>query len=118
MNNNLANALTKYIKESGKAVTSKEVYGYFLNKGYSNGQISGAIRQLKIKGHIVSPKRGFYENMNSKNVLNEMEQDIKELINKYDKSVSISIFNALKPDQKQKYADNIASLKNMIKSDN
>lgn len=114
--NNVSSEITHYIKEKDGEVTANEIYAHF--KGgkykYTHGQISGALNRLKQSGRIVSPKRGVYENTNSSNVLQEMEQDIKQLIEKYNNSIPITIYNALNKNDKEKYTNVLSTLQNLI----
>ncbi|WP_285023828.1 hypothetical protein [Lactococcus garvieae] len=111
MSKNLSIQITKYIGEQPGKVEAKNIYKKFNDAGFTSGQISGVLTRLKEKGRLVSPERGYYENTNSRNVLDELKRDLSNLLDKYDRSVPISIFEALNPEDKKKYTEIIKSLK-------
>lgn len=113
-NTNVSSEITKYIKEKGRKVSASEIYTHFKKEGKTHGQISGALNRLKQTGQIVSPERAIYENTKSSNVLNEMEQDIKKLVYKYNHSVPITIYDGLDQIDKEKYTKIIQSLQALV----
>ncbi|WP_220410145.1 hypothetical protein, partial [Escherichia coli] len=114
MNANVSSEITKYLKEKDRKVSADEIYTHFKKEGKTHGQISGALNRLKQSGRIVSPERAMYENTNSSNVLREMEQDIKQLIDKYNHSVPITIYNGLNQNDKDKYTKIIQTLQELL----
>ena len=114
MDKNLSDQLTDYISEAGTEVKANKIYDIFIKKGFTDGQIAGALRRLKNKGKVVSPRRGFYENTNSLNVLDELKRDINILIDKYNSSVPITIFTELADLDKEEYTNIITTLNDLI----
>ena len=114
MDKNLSAQVTKYISEAEREVKANEIYDFFIKKGFTDGQIAGTLSRLKNKGRIVSPKRGFYENTNSLNVLDELKRDINILVDKYNSSVPITIFTGLSDSDKEEYTNIITTLNDLI----
>lgn len=114
MDKNLSDQLTDYISEAGTEVKANKIYDIFIKKGFTDGQIAGALRRLKNKGKVVSPRRGFYENTNSLNILDELKRDINILIDKYNSSVPITIFTELADLDKEEYTNIITTLNDLI----
>ena len=110
MDKNLSAQVTKYISEAEREVKANEIYDFFIKKGFTAGTLS----RLKNKGRIVSPKRGFYENTNSLNVLDELKRDINILVGKYNSSVPITIFTGLSDSDKEEYTNIITTLNDLI----
>ncbi|VTE88238.1 Uncharacterised protein [Streptococcus pneumoniae] len=112
--NNVSSDITKYLKEQNRTVRADEIYAHFKKEGKTHGQISGALNRLKQSGRIVSPQRAMYENTNSSNVLNEMKQDVNQLLEKYNNSVPITIYNALSETDKVEYAKIVQTLQELL----
>jgi hypothetical protein len=89
--NNLASQITKFVGEKHRIVKAEEIYTAFKEE-FSDGQIAGVLRRLRTTGRLVSPKRGYYENTMSSNVLAELVKDISNLIQKYNTSAQLMTF--------------------------
>ena len=88
----------------------KEAYIAAFKEEFSDGQIAGVLRRLRTTGRLVSPKRGYYENTKSSNVLAELVKDISNLIQKYNTSVPITVFNGLNAADRKKYTETLDKL--------
>ena len=114
MDKNLSSEITNFISTEGTLVKANKVYDAFEKKGYSDSQIAGVLRRLKESGRLVSPKRGYYENTTSKNVLDELKRDINLLVDKYNRSIPITIFTALEDSAKDEYTTIINTLNSLV----
>ena len=114
MTQNLSAQITEYISKENRLVKAGEIYEKFEKKDFSDNMIAGALKRLKDKGRLVSPKRGYYENTNSKNVLNELKKDINILVDKYNRSIPITIFTSLADSDKEEYTNIIDALSKMM----
>ena len=107
--NNLASRITKFVGEKHGIVKAEESYTAFKEE-FSDGQIAGVLRRLRTTGRLVSPQRGYYENTKSSNVLAELGKDISNLIQKYNTSVPITVFNGLNAADRKKYTETLDKL--------
>ena len=107
--NNLASQITKFVGEKHRIVKAEAIYTA-LKEEFSDGQIAGVLRRLRTTGRLVSPKRGYYENTKSSNVLAELVKDISNLIQKYNTSVPITVFNGLNAADRKKYTETLDKL--------
>lgn len=113
MDRNLSAQVTKYISEAEREVKANEIYDFYKKRFYRWSD-SRDIEPIKKQGRIVSPKRGFYENTNSLNVLDELKRDINILVGKYNSSVPITIFTGLSDSDKEEYTNIITTLNDLI----
>lgn len=81
MESDIKKEIIKFV--GNKTVQYKEIMAHCVSKGYTSGQVAGALYVLHLGGKLDKPKRGFYQNSKGNIVKEEFKNDIIEVVNNY-----------------------------------
>ena len=110
MEKNIQNDITSFIKSQDGPVKAKTIFDNLKKLGYPQATVSGNLRRLFASGQIVQPRYGYYANTNSKNVLNDLKNELSNTLNKYD-TINHTIISAMSDSDENEYTEILNTIK-------
>lgn len=111
MTKNFANEIKSFLKQSTDPVEAKVIYEEFIkNRNYPRGTVAGGLKRLVDNGEIAQPSRGQYTNMNSKNVYDDLKNELQAIITKYS-NINWPIIQAMSDEERKHFTEAIDILK-------
>jgi len=115
--NNIRNDIKQFLKQQSEPVEAKLIYKKFdkLQGGkYPHGTVSGGLKRLVDSGEIAQPSRGLYTNMNSKNVFDDLKNELEVIVQKY-RRINWPIIKAMPEKEQASFLSAIETLDNITK---